>query len=261
MQTRPSIEQVLFSSAQEYEVSSATQFSQGTALFSLLPDLAEGRALDVGCGNGLLTLEMARQLSRCQVDGIDVSPDMVEVARGHVGPQDEGRVHFEAADLFAFAPPYRYQLVFSNATMHWLLPANAAYGRLSQLLVPGGELVVCQGGRGCYFGLWELAAAIVSEAGVSLDGWHYPASYPTKDEMEQLLARSGFSDIEVYSWATDGSELPSLYKDFASAGLLPFARLLPEALQEGFRAEFLRRAEAYQPSRYTHRVVAHAVRR
>jgi trans-aconitate methyltransferase len=185
---------------------------------------------------------------------------MIELAKSHLGPKTEDRVRFEATDLFAYAPDHRFEMIFSNATMHWLLPANGAYSRLSQLLVPGGHLVVCQGGRACYMGLWQLAAAILKEAGVSLEGWHYPAFYPTQAEMEEMLRRCGFVDIKVVSWESDGEEMTTLYKDFASAGLLPFARLLPEGLQDGFRAEFVRRAEVTQPARYTHRIVASARR-
>jgi ubiquinone/menaquinone biosynthesis C-methylase UbiE len=56
------------------------------------------RVLDIGCGTGEGTLFLAREFPGAGVRGIDISEEMVRLARGKVGLDPEGRVHFRVAD-------------------------------------------------------------------------------------------------------------------------------------------------------------------
>src|SRR5260370_20216253 len=82
--------------------------------------LAEGKVLDAGTGPGTLVRELARRLLGLQVYGIDLSEDMIGLARAHArSEQLEERVHFERGD--GANPPYADQsldVVVSTISMH-----------------------------------------------------------------------------------------------------------------------------------------------
>jgi SAM-dependent methyltransferase len=250
----------LFDQAMSYERSSGTQMHQGRRLLQLVRCPPGSRVLDVGCGTGSLTLALADTLPNCRVDAIDISGKMVLMARTRA--DTNSRIHYQTCDLMQYAPAWAYNVVFSNATMHWVLPTVPAYRQLFSLLASGGLLVVGQGGAGNYQGLWRCAQQVIKLTGraAHFQGWSYPASYPTKLQMEKMLSRIGFSDIEVRSEQSDGTELPTLYRDFSEAGLLPVMARLPLDDQPVFRDQFLAHAEHTQPSRYTHRLVITARR-
>lgn len=96
------------------------------------------RVADLGCGPGPLTRRLHEMLSARETVGVDNSEAMLARAREHAG---EG-VRFEQADLASYAPPERFDLVFSNAALHWVPEHGALLGRLCALLAPGGQLAV-----------------------------------------------------------------------------------------------------------------------
>ncbi len=253
---------ILFNKGKEYERASTTEFLQGKYLLSKISVLDGDSILDVGCGTGLLSLEIAKWFSTCSVDGIDISPDMIDVARSHLNSDISHRVRFEVANLFSFTPDNPYDVVCSSSAMHWMLPPEQSYQCIFNVLKHGGQLAVHQGGSKTYSGLHQCAFDVIDMMGFGarFKEWTYPAYYPTSDQLSSLLKQIGFIDINVESRETDGSEFPSLYRDFANAGLLPFLVRIPEAEREAFRSLFVEHANRIKAGKYTHRLFATAMR-
>ncbi|MFI6292744.1 class I SAM-dependent methyltransferase [Nonomuraea sp. NPDC050790] len=93
------------------------------------------RALDVGCGDGLLARELSARSAG--VTGLDVSPEMIAAAKAAGGRPDYLLADFLTADL----PESSYDFVTSVATIHHM-DFTGALTRMSRLLRPGGRLVV-----------------------------------------------------------------------------------------------------------------------
>jgi len=106
-------------------------------LVALVQPCPGGRVVDLGCGTGELTKELHRVLEASETVGIDSSPSMLERAR----PFASAGVRFEEGDIATWQPD-PYDVVFSNAALHWVPDHRHLLGRLTNALPAGGQLAV-----------------------------------------------------------------------------------------------------------------------
>ncbi|WP_329326841.1 class I SAM-dependent methyltransferase [Streptomyces luteogriseus] len=108
------------------------------AVLAAVPDGCR-TALDAGCGDGLLARKLAARSA--SVTGVDRSPEMIELARGHAGVP--GNVAYLEADYLAYGalPERAYDFVSAVAVVHHA-PFEEAVTRLARLTAPGGRLVI-----------------------------------------------------------------------------------------------------------------------
>jgi trans-aconitate 2-methyltransferase len=100
--------------------------------------LADPRSVyDLGCGPGNITRLLAEHWPNARVVGIDSSADMLAKAR-----MEAAGVAFEQADIAHWSPPAPADLLFTNATLHWLDDHAALLPRLAAQLAPGGVLAI-----------------------------------------------------------------------------------------------------------------------
>ncbi|WP_329053328.1 class I SAM-dependent methyltransferase [Streptomyces violaceus] len=108
------------------------------AVLAAVPD-GGGRALDAGCGDGLLTRKPAARAA--SVTGVDRSPEMIKLARAHA--HVPGSVTYLETDYLADGslPEGAYDFVSAVAVVHHA-PFEEAVTRLARLTAPGGRLVI-----------------------------------------------------------------------------------------------------------------------
>jgi trans-aconitate 2-methyltransferase len=100
--------------------------------------LANPRSVyDLGCGPGNITRLLAERWPDARVVGVDSSADMLAKAR-----IEAASVAFEQADIAQWSPPAPADLLFTNATLHWLDDHAALLPRLAAQLAPGGMLAI-----------------------------------------------------------------------------------------------------------------------
>jgi trans-aconitate 2-methyltransferase len=92
---------------------------------------------DLGCGPGTVTRLLAERWPEAAVTGVDSSADMLAKAR-----KEAPKVAFEQADIARWSPPAPADLLFTNATLHWLDDHAALLPRLAAQLAPGGVLAI-----------------------------------------------------------------------------------------------------------------------
>ena len=160
----------------------------GSSLLELLAPRAGERILDLGCGTGQLTAQIAR--SGAQVVGLDHSPAMVEEAR---------RLHpdlcFRKADAHDFAVDEPVDAVFSNAVLHWVAEPDRVCGRIAEALKPRGRLAAEFGGRGNV----RLLADALQTASQAVLGKPVPHQwyFPSVGEFALLLERYGLEVVQA----------------------------------------------------------------
>ncbi len=106
-------------------------------LLALVQPSPGGRIVDLGCGTGELTRALHLELGASETVGIDSSSTMLERARPFAG---DG-VRFEQGDIATWEPG-PYDVVFSNAALHWVPDHRSLLARLTQAIPAGGQLAV-----------------------------------------------------------------------------------------------------------------------
>jgi trans-aconitate methyltransferase len=127
--------------ASQYEGGHSYVWQFGGSLLELLAPREGERILDLGCGTGHLTAEIAARGAR--VVGLDSSPEMLGQAR-----QNYPKLKFVLADATSFHFEELFDAVFSNAALHWVKDADASVKCIAAALRPGGRFVAEFGGKG-----------------------------------------------------------------------------------------------------------------
>ena len=155
----------------------------GADLIDLLAPQPAERILDLGCGTGHLTQEIAER--GATVTGLDNDDAMLARARANY-PQ----LHFVQADGQNFSVDAPYDGIFSNAALHWMRDAQGAVACMARALRPGGRLVAEFGGGDNVQLLYGGFCDALRELGLAPPA-RFPWYFPTPAAYSQLLAAHG----------------------------------------------------------------------
>jgi trans-aconitate 2-methyltransferase len=156
----------------------------GADLISLLAPKAGERILDIGCGTGHLTAQIAD--SGARVTGVDRSAEMVTAARIAYP-----NLKFEIADARELRYQNEFEAVFSNAALHWIREPEIVIQNVSRALRSGGRFVAEFGGKGNIQKMRIAFDRVLAELGAAAPGETNPWYYPSVSEYATLLERNG----------------------------------------------------------------------
>jgi trans-aconitate 2-methyltransferase len=162
-------------------------------LLALVRPRAEMRVVDLGCGTGDLTAELHRTLAARETLGLDTSPEMLAKA-----PADVAGLRFVEADLGAFADAGTWDLVFSNAAVHWVPDHPALFRRLRNAVAPGGQLAVQMPANFTHVS-HSVASEVAGEAPFrgALGGWRREVPVLAPEAYAALLDELGAGEQHV----------------------------------------------------------------
>ncbi|HEX7734866.1 MAG TPA: class I SAM-dependent methyltransferase [Ktedonobacteraceae bacterium] len=106
--------------------------------------LDQGQVLDAGTGPGTLARHIARHQPQLQVYGVDISADMIQLAREHTEREQlTERVHFEAGNVAHLPyPDHSFDVIVSTISMHHWYELEQPLRDLHRVLRPGGRLLI-----------------------------------------------------------------------------------------------------------------------
>jgi 2-polyprenyl-6-hydroxyphenyl methylase/3-demethylubiquinone-9 3-methyltransferase len=154
------------------------------------------RALDVGCGAGLLTEPLARL--GAAVIGIDASPEVIAVARDHAARMGL-RIEYRVGDVQELET--RFDLITSMEVIEHVADPGAFVKALAKRLAPGGLLIMSTPNATA---LSRLMMITVGEGlGQIPRGTHDFDKFIAPDRMRLLLAEAGLKclDVEGIAWS------------------------------------------------------------
>ena len=227
-----------------YEKSSSAQQRWAEELLSKISIRGDEQILDIGCGDGKITAEIALLVPGGSVTGIDNSQEMLSFARDRFPPSAWPNLVFQYGDASDLQYEDKFDLVLSFAALHWVHDHGPVLEGIRRSLKKGGKVLMQFGGRGNASGMLEVAEEVIS-----LEKWcryfeafRFPYSFFGPDEYRTWLDRSGLLALRVELVAKDmvqrGREgLISWMK----ATWLPYTERVPEDLKTDFICEVVDR--------------------
>jgi trans-aconitate 2-methyltransferase len=223
--------------AGRYHEISSPQQGWGRRVLERLPLQPADRVLDIGCGTGRLTAEIAERVPDGRVVGVDRSAAMLETAASWLRDRSP-RATVVLAD--AAALPFRrvFDAAFSGATFHWIHDHPALFRSIIMALRPGGRLVAQCGGGGNLALLYGRASRLMREPRFAryFEEWSEPTYFADVETTTRRLAAAGFVDIEVsLEGAPTPFDGPDQFREFIAHVCLrhQLARL-PNAERQSF---------------------------
>lgn len=170
----------------------------GKGLLEFIPHNPKQTILDLGCGTGTLTAQLADMCDK--VIGVDSSQSMIEKAKFQFG--DIEFIVCNALDL-----PYenKFDVAFSNAVFHWINDHDALLESIYKALKPQGLLVCEFGAKGNIATIENAFLKVCNRL-----GYHYVPkfNFPTADTFGAMLQTHGFTIEKIYEY-----DRPTILKD------------------------------------------------
>jgi trans-aconitate 2-methyltransferase len=227
--------------AAAYAKVSAPQQRWASEQFERLALRGDEVVLDAGCGTGNITAQLAGMVPSGRVYGVDAAPSMVEHAAAAL--RDRDNVTVLCQDLVELELPEPVDVVFSNATFHWILDHAALFAALHRALRPGGRLVAQCGGRGNVAQFFAAADSVAAEEPFEhyFTGWRNPRNFAGPQETADRLRAAGFEQIET--WLEPRPVKPEDPRVFVrTVCLVRHLDPLPQELRDPFLDRVLKRA-------------------
>jgi trans-aconitate 2-methyltransferase len=224
-------------------------------LLDLLNAVPDGRVIDLGCGTGELTQQLHQRLGARSTVGIDVSSNMLEKSEAFAG----NGLTFEKADIQTYESAEPFDVVFSNAAVHFVLAdQRELFGRFYQMLAPGGQLAIHLPSNFNHPSQ-TVAAEVASESPFreALGGWVRKSPVLPPEEYAKILHELGFRK-QIVRLNVYGHELPDREEVITwvrSSMLTDYQkRLAPEMFDEfleRYRRRLLPQLDSAKPSFFT----------
>lgn len=191
------------SQAVVYERFSETQRQEGVKLIKKLKIMPGTTALDLGCGTGSLAKVLSIQVgAEGKVIAVDPDKDRLKIARRKYSARN---IDYVEADDKSF-PFAAYNLVFCNATIHWIRDKEGLYRRVHETLQPGGRFTFTT--PDTYLPIPDIGRKLFDKLlGTNfLHRMHTQVkSYRSADEYKRMAEVTGFKvisaineDVEIY---------------------------------------------------------------
>jgi len=217
--------------AQTYSQVSAPQQAWAQEQFARIGRLnGDEVILDAGCGSGNVTAQLTEMVPDGRVYAVDYSPAMVQHTQALLGD----RVTASCQDLQELELPEPVDLIFSNATFHWIPDHQKLFNALHRALKPGGRLVAQCGGKGNIDQFRAVADTVAAQPPfaehVKDDK---PWLYADASETHNRLAQAGFTEIDTWL-APRPTTLDDPRPFITTVCLLPMLNQLPDTLHDQF---------------------------
>ncbi len=221
------------------------------------------RVLDVGCGDGQLTAELARRVPRGRVLGVDSSIEMIAHARAVHAAGEFSNLAFVQMDAACIDLPQTCDVVFSNAALHWV-PDHPAFLRgAAAALRSGGRLMVSCGGKGNADAVFSALRAEMRTA-----AWRpffrklqKPYFFYSDEDYRVWLPAAGLRPITIQLVARDAAhESVEAFAAWLRTTWMPYTHRLPAAKRDEFIGAVIKRYLSAHPPDRTGAVTVRMVR-
>jgi trans-aconitate methyltransferase len=236
--------------AADYAENSSAQLAWAQELIAKLDLEGDEALLDIGCGDGKISAQIARALPQGRVHGIDLSADMIQLARTTFNGRSHPNLRFQQMDAARIQLARGFDLAFSTAALHWVADHPAVLKGVHACLKPGGRLLFQMGGRGNAQAVYEALRSVV-EAGEwrpCLGDFAFPYHFLTPADYEGWLPACGFRPkrAELFPKEMRHPDREG-FKGWLRTTWFPYTDRLPEGMRDPFLEAVVDRYLATHP--------------
>ncbi len=200
------------------------------------------RILDVGCGNGKITAEIAARVPQATVLGVDPSHEMVEFASAHYGAPIHSNLRFEVADARQLSYRDDFDLVVSFNALHWVRQQDEALQSICTAMKPGARAqlrLVCKGSRHSLEHVLEQTCSLPRWEKYFRD-FQQPYLHLTPDRYCELARVKGLEVVDVQSEDESWDfKTRSAFEAFGEVTFVEWTRKLPKEEEMNFVGDVL----------------------
>ncbi len=228
--------------ASDYARISGLQEAMAEEVLALLTLQRGERVLDVGCGNGKITAEIARRVPQGTVVGVDPSAEMIGFAATQFGPAVQSNLQFQVGDARHLGFREEFDLVVSFNALHWIPEQGQALRSMHMAMKPAGQAqlrLVPAGPRKSLENVIEERRLSPRWSGY-FQSFHDPYLHLTPEQYAELAEQNGFLVRRVHTedkaW---DFESRSAFIAFGSVTFVEWTQHLPEPKRLDFVVDVL----------------------
>ena len=223
--------------AQDYAKNSQNQFQWAQELIPKLKLQGNEVLLDIGCGDGKITAELAQCVPRGRAVGVDSSEKMIDLAKKAFLQKDYPNLCFQIMDARKLTFESEFDVVFSNAALHWIVEQKAVLAGVQRSLKQGGRLLFQMAGKGNAKDILSLINELIT-----VEPWKgffsnmtFPYGFYDQEEYTSFMRQAGLLAERVELFPKDMK-----FKDaeglagWVRTTWLPFTDRLPVELRSKF---------------------------
>jgi trans-aconitate 2-methyltransferase len=230
--------------AKDYAKNSQNQYQWAKELIPKLKLKGNEALLDIGCGDGKITAELATCLSNGRVVGIDSSSQMIKLAQNTFSNRDYPNLSFQVMDARKLIFQNEFDMIFSNAALHWIVEQKTVLQGVQRSLKTGGRLLFQMAGKGNAQAVLGILDDLLVEASWKefFEGFAFPYGFFSAEEYTVFLVEAGLKPLRVELFSKD-------MKHSGEEGLagwirttwLPYTERLPIETRDKFVKEIVQR--------------------
>jgi ubiquinone/menaquinone biosynthesis C-methylase UbiE len=191
----------------------------------------DAQVLDVGCGDGRLTAEIACEIPRGKIIGIDASPNMIALGKASFPKSEFPNLDFKHANAEKLSFSTSFDNIVSFSCFHWVRKPKKALQDLIKMLKPGGELLMLTYPKESMYYEFLQEALEKHPKYSDLAAYHTMLSI---EEYKKILKENGVELIEFYSKEMIASyKNKKAIKDYIKGWLTSFVPL-PEPYHDEY---------------------------
>ena len=228
--------------AKDYANHSSAQQDWARELIAKLHLQGTENILDLGCGDGKVTAEIAAAVPNGSVLGVDNSSSMIQLAQKQYPLDKYPKLAFQLADACALPFDQQFEVVFSNATLHWVIDHGPVLDGIYKSLSPGGRILLQMGGRGNAAPLVKVLDAMQKTARWRpfFMGFVFPYGFHDPGDYKVWLKQAGFHSIRSELIPKDMTHAAkAAFAGWIRTTWLPYTHRIPAKQREAFIDELV----------------------
>lgn len=187
--------------ANTYDIVSNPQEEWGKSLVRKIKWIGNENVLDAGCGSGRVTKILSEKAFKGMIYAVDNDTNMLEKAKKNLSSFKNIKIIMRDLNTIELANiPIKFDIIFSNAVLHWIIDHNKVFNNFYNMLKNGGKLCIQCGG----YGNLQKTITVFDNIKNSMNfrdyfsNWKISWNFAKPLDTRKILNDIGYKDIEVY---------------------------------------------------------------